>query len=96
MKNNKKKTYEIEFEDQGQDFLKWIVEWDIPGYSLGVVKESDMQNSIWTKYYVLSGKPEIGQKLQISTNPDDVIVRLNYKITAIKELENEPTEKSGK
>lgn len=91
-----KKLIQIEFEDQGQDFLKWIVEWDTPGYSLGVVKESDMQNSIWTKYYVLSGKPEIGQKLQISTNPDDVIVRLNYKITNITEIEYESPEKSGK
>lgn len=81
------KVIEIEFEDQGQDFLKWKIEYS-NGWVLGEVIDSQpFQNSIWKGYYVLGGEPKIGECVQISKSPEDEVITIKYPIVAVKTVE---------
>lgn len=77
------KVIEIEFEDQGQDFLKWKIEME--SKTFGKVIESDMQNSIWSKFYVLN-EPSTMEHIQISKSPEDEVITIKYPIISVKKL----------
>lgn len=82
-----KQLIEIEFEDHGQDFLSWKLEMHTD-VNMGKVIESDMQNNIWTEFYVLN-KPEVGGHLRISKSPDDDVITIKYLITKVTVLQDE-------
>ena len=81
----KKKTVTVEFEDCGQDFLEWDIEFD-DFYSLGQVIDSrPFQKDIWDRYFVLSGKPEEKHYLSISLGPGSKVVKIQYPIIKVTE-----------
>lgn len=77
-----KKIVEVEFEDHGQDFQVWKIEMD---GTMGKVVESDMQNSIWTEFYVLN-EPKKGVRLKISKGPTDDVITIKYPLIKVKTL----------
>lgn len=81
-----KKIITIEFEDHGQDFLEWDIEFTHSDYALGKVIDSrPFQKDIWDKYFVISGKPEEKQYVSISTDPDSKVIKIQYPITKVTE-----------
>lgn len=79
----RKKIATVEFKDEGQDFLIWEIEFD-DWFSLGkVVACKPLQAHIWCDYFVLSGKPVVGQKLKVSLSPDHEVIKLKYPIIEV-------------
>lgn len=85
MEKSEKKIITIEFEDHGQNFLEWSIEFD-DDYILGkVIDSKPFQKDIWDKYFVLSGKPEEKQYVSVSTDPDSKVIKIQYPITKVTE-----------
>jgi len=83
-KKSDKIKVKIEFEDDGQDTLEWIIEY-YPDWIIGEVIEADMQSSIWVGMWVLNGKkPAIDGYLMISKSPADPVMKFNHKIKSIE------------
>jgi hypothetical protein len=69
----------VTLKDEGQDMTQLILAF-YPDYGFGAVMDTDMQSEIWTKYFVLSGKPKKGDYLQISESPTSDVIQLKYQI----------------
>lgn len=82
-----KKLVTVEFEDQGQDFLEWDIEFD-EWYSLGIVKDSRPFAQIWVGYCILSGQPRVNEHLSISKDSSSIVLNLKYPIIKVTEHEN--------
>lgn len=81
-----KKIVTIEFEDHGQDFLEWEIEFTYSDYALGKVIDSrPFQKDIWDKYFVISGKPKEKQYVSVGTDPDSKVIKIQYPITKVTE-----------
>ena len=79
---------EVEFKDEGQDFLTWKIDF-YPDYLLGYVVDSEpFQASIWTQYCVISGEPKEGGFITISKGPGEQMIEIKYPIEKIKILED--------
>ena len=74
----------IDFEDQGQDCTQFTVNFT-DDYKLGEIVAANMQHYVWVGMFILSGKPEIGQHMEMSKSPADQVRQHNYAITAITE-----------
>lgn len=85
LKLDKMKKVKISFEDNGQDVSYFVVEFD-QFFNLGRVVESDFQQSIWTKQFVLSGKPHKGQFIVISEAPGQPSMTFKHKVMEIESL----------
>ena len=68
--------YIIEFEDFGQDFLKWFI--DKNGY---VLDSQPFQRKIWAGYFTIPQNAEVGKKLAIWTGEEGYV---NYPIKSIE------------
>jgi hypothetical protein len=91
MFNTKQAVLTIRFEDRGQDFLEWDVD-----YLTGKVLESrPFQTTIWGKYYVDGARHlKKGDSVQISKEPinpkdlDQEFLTINYRVADLKIVPN--------
>ena len=68
--------YIIEFEDFGQDFLRWFIDED--GY---VIDSQPFQRSIWAGHFTIPETAKVGEKLAIWIGRESYV---NYPIKSIE------------
>jgi hypothetical protein len=73
--------YIIEFEDYGQDFLKWYIDED--GFVLDSIP---FQKSIWAGHFTIPQSAEVGGKLAIWLDEESYV---NYPIKSIEIVRKE-------
>jgi len=73
--------YIIEFEDFGQDFLKWFISND--GY---VLDSQPFQRWLWAGHFTIPQTAKIGEKLAIWNNGESYV---NYPIKSIEMVGDE-------
>jgi len=86
MQQNQNLTYtKVTFEDKGQDFLTFLIEF-YPDYQYGTVVAVDpaFQYSVWVGQIVLSGKPAKGKYLAVSKSPKDAVTTIKYKMEKVE------------
>lgn len=84
IKGNDKVIAKVTFEDEGQDFTEFTIEF-YPDYMLGYVVDCQpAQASIWVGMAVLSDKPKKGKHISVSKSPKDPVIDIKYKITNVE------------
>lgn len=73
----------ITLKDEGQDMTQLIIAY-YPDYGFGAIMDTDMQSEIWSSFFVLSGKPKVGDFLAISKSPTDDVINLKYPIERVQ------------